>query len=220
MDTASLQTNSNEIRRQRPPGHAVGRQRPERREPTATHCVHEYETLAPQTHEHRATAERGTTSYLPRRRAPPGHMVAIGQVFNSIHLVVAGLWAGAVLFATVGLLPLARAGEIDAGPTRSLLDRLTWLSRGSSLVLLLTGAHLALTRYPGDALLGTGDGHLVVTMVVLWIGLSGLVEVGTSKFDDALDQQKVRTGADDAQLFFRLASVVAVALLLLGGWLV
>jgi hypothetical protein len=147
-------------------------------------------------------------------------MVALGQVVNSIHLLVAGLWAGAVLFATVGLLPLARAGEIDAGPTRSLLDRLTWLSRGSSLLLLLTGGHLAATRYPGNALLETGDGHLVVTMVVLWIGLSGLVEVGTSKFEDALDQQKIRTGADDAQLFFRLASVVAVALLLLGGWLV
>ncbi|MFC5366522.1 CopD family protein [Salinirubrum litoreum] len=147
-------------------------------------------------------------------------MVALGQVVNSIHLVVAGLWAGAVLYATVGLLPLARAGEINAGPAATLLDRLTWLSRGSSLVLLLTGAHLALTRYPGDALLGTGDGHLVVTMVVLWIALSGLVEVGGSKFGDALDQQKVRTGADDARPFFGLASVVAVVLLLLGGWLV
>jgi putative copper export protein len=147
-------------------------------------------------------------------------MVALGQVLNSIHLVAAGLWAGAVLYATVGLLPLARAGDIDVAPTQTLLARLAWLSRGSSLVLLLTGSHLALTRYPGDALLGTGRGHLVVTMVLLWVALSGLVEVGTSRFTDALDRQKIRTGADDARRFFRLASVVAVALLLLGGWLV
>lgn len=147
-------------------------------------------------------------------------MVALGQILNSIHLAVAGVWAGAVLYATVGLLPLARAGDLDAAPARTMLGRLTTLSRASSLVLLLTGAHLALTRYPGDALLGTGQGHLVVTMVLLWVALSGLVEVGAGKFRDALDQQKVRTGADDARRFFRLASVVAVALLLLGGWLV
>jgi putative copper export protein len=147
-------------------------------------------------------------------------MVALGQLFNSIHLLVAGLWAGAVLYATVGLLPLARAGEINAGPAATLLDRLTWLSRGSSVVLLLTGGHLAATRYPGDALLSTGNGHLVVTMVALWLGLTGLVEVGAGRFGDALERQKVRTAGDDARPFFRLASVLAVVLLLIGGWLV
>lgn len=162
----------------------------------------------------------GFDQLLTAGRPTTAHMVALGQLLNSIHLAAAGLWAGAVLYATVGLLPLARAGDIDAGPAKTLLDRLAWLSRGSSLVLLLTGAHLAATRYPGDALLGTARGHLVVTMVLLWIALSGLVEVGTSRFGDALDRQKVRTGADDTRRFFRLASVVAVALLLLGGWLV
>ena len=57
-------------------------------------------------------------------------------------------------------------------------------------------------------------------MIVLWLALSGLVEVGTGRFGDALDRKKVRTGADDARRFSRLASVVAVALLLLGGWLI
>jgi hypothetical protein len=67
---------------------------------------------------------------------------------------------------------------------------------------------------------GSGGGHLVLTMVVLWFLLAGLIEVGTGKLRDGTDQKKVREPAREATRFFQLGAVIAVLLLLVGGLLV
>jgi len=144
-------------------------------------------------------------------------MSAVDAAIYGIHLVFAGLWSGAVLFMTYAVLPTAMNGESGPGPLSYIVGKLQTVSRASALLLLLTGGHLAGTKYTGASLLGTGRGHLVLTMVVLWFLLAGLVEVGASKLTDGFDQQKVRQPARDARPFLLGASLVAVLLLLDAG---
>ena len=134
-----------------------------------------------------------------------------------VHLVFAALWAGSVVFVTVAVLPTATSGVANAGPLASVTRRLTQVSRASALLLLVTGGHLAATRYPGTALLDTTRGNLVLAMVVLWFALGALVELGTSKLTSGFAAQKVRTPATEARPFFRASSLVAILLLLDAG---
>lgn len=89
---------------------------------------------------------------------------------NVLHVLFAGLWTGSILFVSLAGLP-------DGGA-----DWLRYISRASALVLLLTGGHLAGTRYTVESLTGTTAGWAVLTMLVLWAVLTGLVEVAASKY--------------------------------------
>jgi uncharacterized membrane protein len=144
-------------------------------------------------------------------------MATIDVAVNTVHLLVGGLWAGATIFLWWGLLPAAKAGDLDAGPFRAVISRFRTWSRAASLLLLLTGGHLAGTRYTATTLVGTTRGYLVVAMVVLWLVLTGLLEVGTGRLLDGLDERKVRQPARSTATLFAVASVVAVALLVVGG---
>jgi len=137
----------------------------------------------------------------------------------AIHLVFAGLWAGAVVFVTWGILPLARDGNLDAGPLESITGRLKLLSRVSAVILPLTGIRMAmLGNYTETAILfETTPGHLLIGMIVLWLVLMGLVEVGASKLTSGTSQQKVREPAREARPFLLGATVVALLLLLDAG---
>jgi uncharacterized membrane protein len=137
----------------------------------------------------------------------------------TVHLLFAGLWTGSVLFVTYAVLPTAVAGRIDADPLRTIVGRLTTVSRASALLLLLSGGHMAGTGYTAESLFGTGRGHLVLTMVLLWFLLAGLVEVGASRMRDGLDRQKVRSPARSARRLFQAAAVVALLLLVDAGLL-
>lgn len=134
-----------------------------------------------------------------------------------IHLLFAGAWTGSVLFMTYGVLPVARAGDIDTDPFADITSRLLTLSRVSAVVLLLTGGHLAGTLYTVDELTGTTPGYLVVAMVVLWLALAALVEIGTSRISDGLRERKVRTPAEQSRPLFLAASVAALGLLAVAG---
>jgi uncharacterized membrane protein len=138
----------------------------------------------------------------------------------AVHLLFAGLWAGSVLFVWYAVLPLGRDGNLNPVPLSALAGKLKRVSRASAVVLLLTGGHMAARRYTVGSLTGSGGGHLVLTMVVLWFLLAGLVEVGTGKVADGTDRQKVREPAREARRFLGAASVVAVLLLLDAGLLV
>jgi hypothetical protein len=137
----------------------------------------------------------------------------------AVHLLFAGLWTGSVLFASYAVLPLARNGELNASPLGTVAGKLRTVSRTSALVLFLTGGHMAAQRYTVESLTGSG-GHLVLTMVVLWFLLAGLVEVGAGKLSDGTGKDKVREPAREARRLFQGASVVAVLLLLDAGLLV
>jgi uncharacterized membrane protein len=138
----------------------------------------------------------------------------------AIHLLFAGLWAGSVLFAWYAVLPLAREGDLNAAPLGSVAGKLKRVSRTSAFFLLLTGGHMAAQRYTVESLTGSGGGHLVLTMLVLWFVLAGLVEVGTGKLADGTDRQKVREPAREAGRLFQAGALVAVLLLLNAGVLV
>jgi uncharacterized membrane protein len=133
----------------------------------------------------------------------------------AVHLVAAALWTGSVLFVSYAVVPMASDGELNAGPLGSLAGRLRTVSRTSALVLLLTGGHMAVAAagYTVDTLLGSTRGHLLVGMILLWVALAGLVEVGAARLADGAGRQKVREPAREARRLLQGASVVAVLLL-------
>jgi putative copper export protein len=136
-----------------------------------------------------------------------------------LHSVFAGLWTGSVLFVVLALLPMAREGEMNAAPLRSVAGWLTRISRLSALVLLLTGSHMAAVRHTGDSLTGTTGGRLVVGMVALWLVLAGTVEAGTSRLRDGTERDKVRQPAREAWRLFVVAGLAAALLLVVAGLL-
>ncbi|WP_416839145.1 transporter [Haloferax sp. DFSO52] len=146
-------------------------------------------------------------------------MALIDTVMATVHLLVGGLWTGSVLFFALSVLPTARSGEIRASAFESIVSRLTMGSRVAALLMFITGGHLAGTRYTVGTLTGSGRGHLVITMLVLWLALTALVEIGQRRAKDGLVQKKVRTPAENAAPFYLGAALVAVLLLLDAGLL-
>jgi uncharacterized membrane protein len=144
-------------------------------------------------------------------------MSYLDTAMYAIHLVFAGLWSGSVLFMTYAVLPTALNGDVRPDPVKFVTGKLQTVSRVSALLLLLTGGHLAGTRYTAESLTGTGRGYLVLAMVALWFVLAALVEIGASKLADGLAQQKVRQPAADARPFLLGASLTAVLLLVNAG---
>lgn len=146
-------------------------------------------------------------------------MAMVDTLLVTLHLVFAGLWTGAVAFFSWRIHPLVVAGDIGVVPTERLLTGLRWLTRVGALVFLATGGHLAGTSYEFATLVGTGRGHLVLTMLGLWIVLTGLIEMLGAKMARQLDEGRLQTAGRETVWFSRAAGVVAVALLVVGGLL-
>ncbi|WP_121741704.1 copper resistance protein CopD [Natronorubrum halophilum] len=137
---------------------------------------------------------------------------------QTIHLVFAAIWAGSVFYVTFVILPLARDGAFNTTkPLEVISGKLTTISRVSALVLLASGGHLAGTRYTSESLFNTTNGHLVLGMVALWAVLAGLIEIGGKQLEAGLNGKKLREPASDVLSLYRAASVVAIALLVVGG---
>lgn len=137
----------------------------------------------------------------------------------TLHTGFAALWAGAVLFVAGAVLPLAIDGDVAPAVFGTVVTRLQWLTRISAVVLFATGGHLAGTLYTVGSLTGTGRGHLVLTMLALWVGLAATVEVGSAKAGRGTDANKIREPAREARPYYLLASVFAVGLLVVAGLL-
>lgn len=141
-------------------------------------------------------------------------------VARTIHLLFAALWAGSVCFVAAVVLPLARDGAFNTTrPLEVVSGKLTTISRVSSLVLFLSGGHLAGTGYTAESLFGSTNGRLVLVMVALWLALTALVEIGTKRFENGLTGKKIREPARDALPVFRAAAVAAIGLLVVAGLL-
>jgi uncharacterized membrane protein len=145
--------------------------------------------------------------------------MVVDTVSYVVHTGFAALWAGSVLFVTAAVLPLAMDGDIAPEAFGRVVARLQWVTRISALVLFVTGGHLAGTLYTAESLTGSGRGHLVLTMLALWLGLAAVVEIGSSKVRSGVDDRKVRQPARDARPFYLLGSVLAVGLLVVAGLL-
>ncbi|WP_226480595.1 copper resistance protein CopD [Natrinema amylolyticum] len=139
---------------------------------------------------------------------------------RTAHLVFAALWAGSVCFVAAVIVPLARDGAFNTTqPLEVISGKLTSVSRVSSLVLLLSGGHLAGNIYTTETLFGEIGGRLVLLMVALWLVLTALVEIGAKRFETGLTGKKIREPARDALPVFRAAAVAAIALLIVAGLL-
>ena len=137
---------------------------------------------------------------------------------QTIHLLFSAIWAGSVFYVAFVVLPLARDGAFNTTtPLERISGTLTTITRVSALVLLLTGGHLAGTRYTADSLLNTVNGQLVVLMVVLWLVFAGLIEVGAKRFEAGLKGKKLREPAADVLPLYRAAAIVGLALLVVAG---
>jgi uncharacterized membrane protein len=147
-------------------------------------------------------------------------MALIDTALATVHLLVGALWVGSVVFFAAVVLPAARAGSLNSEPLGSMGRSLIRGSRIASVVMLLSGGHLAGTRYTVGTLSSTTNGNLVVAMLVLWLLLTALVEVGSSRLRDGVDKQKVREPAADAIGLFRGAAVAGVLLFLTAGAIV
>ncbi|WP_435185208.1 CopD family protein [Halobellus sp. EA9] len=145
--------------------------------------------------------------------------MVLDTVMQTLHVLVGALWVGSVVFVAGAVLPSAVEGALDAAPLESIADRLVYLSRGASVVMLLTGGHLAGTGYTVASLTGTWQGHLVLAMLALWLVLTALVEIGRSRLVDGLREKRVRTPAEETATIFRAAAVVGVLLLVDAGLL-
>lgn len=136
-----------------------------------------------------------------------------------LHSLFAGMWVGSVLFVTLAILPLARSGTLNASPVNAIANRLTTVSRVSALVLFLTGSHMAALRYTSDTLTGSTRGHLVLSMILLWLVLAATVEIGAKRLTAGTERDKVRDPAREARPLFLVASLAATLLLVVAGLL-
>lgn len=136
-----------------------------------------------------------------------------------LHMLFAAALTGSVLYVALFVNPAAVAGDIGNEAFSKVTGGLSTVTRASAVVLLLTGGHQAGTLYTVETLTGTGRGHLVLGMLVLWLAMTGLVEVAGSKLRDGLDAGKLREPAREARPFLRAAAVLAVLLLVDAGLL-
>jgi len=146
-------------------------------------------------------------------------MATLDIAMYAVHLLFAGVWTGSVVFMTVAVLPIAHDGTVNAEPLVPVVGRLRTVSRASAAVLFLTGGHLAGQFYTVESLTGSTRGYLVIAMLVLWLALAALVEIGSGKLVDGFDQKKVREPARNARPFFLVATAAALLLLIDGGLL-
>jgi hypothetical protein len=134
-------------------------------------------------------------------------MAVIDTAMRTLHLVFGGLWTGSVVLFVFGVIPSIS----DADRLAAIADREVKLSRLSVLVTFLTGGHLAGTYYTVGELFGSTRGYLVLFMLLLWVVLAALVEIGTGRLRDG--------NVDAGATLYRAGGVVALALLLVGGLL-
>lgn len=145
-------------------------------------------------------------------------MALLDSTVQVLHVLFAGLWAGATLFVAGAVLPAARDGRLSADALAWMTDRFSYVSIASVAVLFMTGGHLAGTRYTFGSLTSTGRGHLVVTMVALWFVLAGVLHAGTSKLRKNLDRGSTEA-VEASSIWFQIGGVVAFALLVVAGLL-
>lgn len=146
-------------------------------------------------------------------------MVTTDTLMGVIHLLVAGVWAGWTVFMAALVVPAARDGHLDA----SALDRLTGgfarFSQVAPLVMLLTGGYMASRGFVAGTSLNSLRGQLVLTMVALWLVLSALNNVASRRLTAGIESTGAERSARSVSTMFSAAGVVALALLIVGGWL-
>ena len=110
-----------------------------------------------------------------------------------VHVVAAGFWTGAVLYAAYAVFPAALAGESSPAGFERSVDGLLAVTRWTGLALPLTGLYQIWVLYPLPRLFGTTRGHLVLGMLALWAVMNGVVETGVYRMR-TLDGDRIGVG--------------------------
>lgn len=101
-----------------------------------------------------------------------------------------GLLAGSVVFFTWAALQTTTDGTLGSVAVTGLAEHLTTISRFCAVLLLLSGGYMAmLAPFGSDP---TYDGLLGV-MILLWLVITALVEIGYSKLSGDATFDDVRT---------------------------
>lgn len=145
--------------------------------------------------------------------------MVVDTAMYTIHTAFAALWSGSVLFVVAAVLPLAMDGDVSPDAFGSVVSKLQWVTRISAVLMLVTGGHLAGTRYTAGSLTGSTRGYLVLAMVALWLGLAATVEIGSAKAQRGVDERKIREPARNARPFYLAGALLAVGLLVVAGLL-
>lgn len=149
-------------------------------------------------------------------------MALIDAVMIAAHLFFAAIWVGSVAFMTVAVLPLARDGNLDRQPLDALVGRTLWFARVGAALTLISGTHLMGTRgdyYDFDVLLSTRSGQAVLAMILLWLAMIGLVEVGSRRIRSGLAANLVREPSRDGLQWYYTATLIGILLFIDGGLL-
>lgn len=146
-------------------------------------------------------------------------MATMLDVVMTIHTIFAALWTGGTLLVAGAVLPAARK-ELLGKKALALIGRRFWyLTVMSVLLLLFTGGHLAGTFYTAESLQSTERGHLVLTMVGLWLILPIVLYGGFRQLTDLPSEKSASTAAVEARPWFLGASISSIALLIVAGLL-
>ncbi|WP_135536396.1 MULTISPECIES: hypothetical protein [Halobacteriales] len=146
-------------------------------------------------------------------------MATMLDVVMTIHTIFAALWTGGTLLVAGTVLPAARRDLLGEEALALIGRRFSYLTIASVLLLLFTGGHLAGTLYTAESLQLTGRGHLVLTMVGLWLVLPIVLYGGFRQLTGLPPEQSAATAATAARPWFLTASVVSIALLIVAGLL-
>ncbi len=139
----------------------------------------------------------------------------------ALHGIGAGVWVGAVALVAWRVVPLATNGEVEPATLTATADGLSWLTRTNALLMPATGLWMAWVSYDRLAgLLVPPRGHTVLLMILLWLAMSALVEIGAARIRRAAGDGKVRTAGRASRRVLWGATLVGATLLGLGGYLV
>ena len=101
----------------------------------------------------------------------------------------------------------------------SITSGLRWLTRIGAVVFVVTGGHMAGTGYGDGRLFSDPMGHAVLGMLALWLVVTGLLEMSLGKVQTELGNGHIQTAGRENETLVRVAAVLSVVLLLLGGYL-
>lgn len=146
-------------------------------------------------------------------------MTTVLDIATTIHTIFAALWTGGTLMVAGAVIPAARSDLLSTEGLTLIAQRFWYLTVASVFLLLFSGGHLAGTLYTAESLQGTSRGHLVLSMVNLWLILAVVLFFGFRRLTSRSPETSAVAAATQARPWFLGGSGVSLALLIVAGLL-
>jgi len=135
-------------------------------------------------------------------------MALVDTAMRIVHLLAGGILAGSVVFFAFAVTRNSASGA-GSETASQLAASLATVSRVCAVLVLVSGGYMAAIL--GSALQGT-TGMLVGVMIILWLVVTALVEIGNSRLGDG-------ASVSDVSSVYLLAALTSVLLLLDAGYI-